>query len=65
MGDATMALFFLSRTTVFSDDVSHECRTCHGSGIETVVRCLGPMIQQMQGACSTCRGEICLIALKT
>ena len=34
-----------------------KCGTCHGSGVETQIRQLGPgMIQQMQGICSTCGG---------
>ena len=33
------------------------CRDCKGHGVKLVIRQLGPgMIQQMQTACSTCRG---------
>ena len=37
---------------------SVECRGCRGRGIKTTIRQIGPgMVQQMQGACTDCRGE--------
>ena len=44
-------------STGSSDGLDHECRVCDGSGVETMIRRIGPMIQQMQGRCSSCRGE--------
>jgi len=37
---------------------SGRCNGCHGSGVRTVTRQIGPgMIQQMQHVCSECRGS--------
>jgi DnaJ central domain len=37
---------------------SGRCNGCHGSGMRTVTRQIGPgMIQQMQHVCSDCRGS--------
>jgi DnaJ homolog subfamily A member 2 len=33
-----------------------KCMTCHGSGTRTVIRQLGPMIQQFQQSCGECEG---------
>ena len=33
------------------------CSDCRGAGIKMVVRQIGPMIQQMQTVCPTCRGQ--------
>lgn len=32
------------------------CSGCNGSGIKVTIRQMGPMIQQMQGACNECEG---------
>lgn len=34
-----------------------KCQTCKGSGIQTIIRQMGPMIQQMQTSCNTCKGK--------
>lgn len=34
-----------------------KCQTCHGSGTQTVIRQIGPMIQQMQTSCNMCKGN--------
>ena len=37
---------------------SYECPKCHGSGVETIVRQIGPgMLSQMQRPCSHCHGK--------
>lgn len=33
------------------------CNKCKGSGVQTTVRRMGPMIQQMQTMCSSCKGK--------
>lgn len=37
--------------------ISSKCQTCKGSGVQTIIRQMGPMIQQMQTACNTCKGK--------
>lgn len=38
--------------------VSHTCRTCHGTGVQTHIRQLDvSFVQQLQTTCSTCRGK--------
>lgn len=34
-----------------------KCAGCHGSGVKTHIRQMGPMIQQMQSVCNDCQGE--------
>lgn len=34
-----------------------KCSGCHGSGVKTTIRQMGPMIQQFQSACSDCDGS--------
>lgn len=34
-----------------------KCTGCHGTGMKTTIRQMGPMIQQMQSACNECGGE--------
>lgn len=48
-----------SGSGVSCKDISkYKCQKCNGNGIEVVVRQLGPgMIQQMQQACTKCRGS--------
>lgn len=36
---------------------SSKCPGCQGSGVRVTIRQLGPMIQQMQHACSDCKGS--------
>eukprot|EP00668_Euglena_longa_P044529 GGOE01059861.1.p1 GENE.GGOE01059861.1~~GGOE01059861.1.p1 ORF type:complete len:426 (-),score=105.56 GGOE01059861.1:277-1518(-) len=33
------------------------CGDCKGSGMKTIIRQMGPMIQQMQTSCPSCKGE--------
>lgn len=33
------------------------CASCHGRGIKTVLRQMGPLVQQMQQTCPDCEGE--------
>lgn len=33
------------------------CSGCNGSGVKVTIRQMGPMIQQMQGACDECNGS--------
>eukprot|EP00927_Polykrikos_kofoidii_P000935 TRINITY_DN10349_c1_g1_i1.p1 TRINITY_DN10349_c1_g1~~TRINITY_DN10349_c1_g1_i1.p1 ORF type:complete len:483 (+),score=97.32 TRINITY_DN10349_c1_g1_i1:107-1555(+) len=33
------------------------CHTCRGSGMEVRIQQMGPMVQQIQQQCSTCRGK--------
>eukprot|EP00834_Sanchytrium_tribonematis_P001715 NODE_44_length_33449_cov_1.575742.p15 type:complete len:307 gc:universal NODE_44_length_33449_cov_1.575742:22946-22026(-) len=33
------------------------CSDCRGSGVKMIVRQIGPMIQQMQTVCPTCKGQ--------
>jgi len=33
-----------------------KCAGCHGTGVKTTIRQMGPMIQQFQGACGDCDG---------
>lgn len=33
------------------------CDKCNGSGVETIIQRIGPMIQQMQNVCSKCGGS--------
>lgn len=33
------------------------CMGCHGTGVKTTIRQMGPMIQQFQGACGDCDGN--------
>lgn len=35
----------------------YECRTCKGSGIQNVIRQMGPMIQNIQMPCNSCGGR--------
>ena len=40
------------------DGAVQQCKNCNGRGIKVVLRQIGPgMVQQMQSACSECRGE--------
>lgn len=34
-----------------------KCSTCGGSGVQMVIRQIGPMIQQMQTSCNMCKGK--------
>ncbi|KAJ1737660.1 Type I HSP40 co-chaperone [Coemansia sp. Benny D160-2] len=34
-----------------------QCSTCHGRGVQTIIRQMGPMVQQIQQQCHTCAGE--------
>ncbi|PIA16648.1 chaperone regulator [Coemansia reversa NRRL 1564] len=34
-----------------------QCSRCHGRGVETEIRQMGPMVQQIQHECRTCGGE--------
>jgi DnaJ family protein A protein 2 len=37
--------------------VDTKCRVCNGSGVETRMRKMGPLLQQLQTQCSSCNGE--------
>ena len=38
------------------------CGTCQGRGIKTILRQMGPLVQQMQQTCPDCEGEGEIIA---
>jgi DnaJ family protein A protein 2 len=33
------------------------CATCHGRGVKTILRQMGPLVQQLQQTCPECEGE--------
>ena len=37
--------------------INSKCTNCKGSGYQTIIRQVGPVIQQMQTACNTCKGK--------
>lgn len=41
-----------------------KCTGCHGSGTKTIIRQIGPMIQQMQQPCNECDGNGEIISQK-
>ena len=36
---------------------TYKCDVCRGTGVQTIVRQMGPMIQQMQRQCDACQGK--------
>ncbi len=44
-------------STGCNDGIQRQCTDCEGTGIETLIYRVGPMIQQIQGKCSSCRGQ--------
>jgi len=41
--------------------VDTKCKVCNGSGVDTRMRKMGPLLQQLQTQCSSCNGEGILI----
>lgn len=46
------------------DGAVRKCTGCHGTGVKTTIRQMGPMIQQFQGACGDCDGTGEIVNLK-
>ncbi len=44
-------------STGCNDGISRQCTECDGTGVETLIYRMGPIIQQMQGKCSKCGGQ--------
>lgn len=51
--------------TGFTDKISRKCKQCDGQGVVTHVTQQGPMIQQIQIICPTCKGKKCDVNMST